>query len=127
MRDGRKFAEQKRVVRAPQSYSFVIPLRPGLVRYNMVLEFHAGREIRVIYSATNLVCGDAFVLQGQSNAVATDWGDDEPTFHSEWIRTFGSMSARSTSRTCFKPLAPSWIEGGIETKNWWRAAAVRTT
>ena len=91
-RDGRKFAEEERVVRAHQAYSFAVPLRPGLVRYDMVLELQKGREIQVIHSATNLVCGDAFVLQGQSNAVATDWGDDEPTFHSEWIRTFGSMS-----------------------------------
>jgi len=31
-------------------------------------------------------------LQGQSNAVATDWGEGEPTFRSDWIRSFGSMS-----------------------------------
>ncbi len=45
---------------------------------------------KVVHSAKDIVCGDSFLLNGQSNTVATDWGKDEPpTFHSEWIRTFG--------------------------------------
>jgi arylsulfatase A-like enzyme len=91
-RDGRTFAEQRQVVPAHHAYSFSVLLRPGLFRYAMVLGLQTGGKFKIIHSATNLVCGDAYVLQGQSNAVATDWGDDEPEFHSEWIRTFGSMS-----------------------------------
>src|SRR5207302_803756 len=35
---------------------------------------------------------DTYLIIGQSNAVATDFGKEEPAFHSEWIRTYGSMS-----------------------------------
>jgi hypothetical protein len=41
-----------------------------------------------------LICGDAYIIEGQSNAVSTDWGEGEdPKFRSPWIRTFGSPSA----------------------------------
>lgn len=37
-----------------------------------------------------LVCGDAYLIDGQSNAEATDVGKEDPKYTSEWIRTFGS-------------------------------------
>ncbi len=43
------------------------------------------------HTVTNLVCGDAYLIDGQSNAVATDWGEGEHPDTSEWIRSFGSM------------------------------------
>ena len=50
---------------------------------------------------------DASLISGQSNAVATDFGKDEPTFRSDWIRTFGSMSAaREASRYWSKGNTP---------------------
>jgi hypothetical protein len=50
-----------------------------------------GRET-ILRTATNVVCGDAYLIQGQSNAVATDWGKEEPDFRSPWVRTYGTMS-----------------------------------
>lgn len=78
---------------ADLSYKFTIPLNAGLVRYWVQFgTVQDGRE-KILHTVRDLVCGDAFLLNGQSNAVATDWGKDEPpTFHSEWIRTFGIMS-----------------------------------
>ena len=34
-----------------------------------------GRE-KLLHTASDLVCGDAYLISGQSNAVATDWGKD---------------------------------------------------
>ena len=74
---------------ADKSYAFAVKLKPGLIKYRV--EFGVGEK--VLHTAGDLVCGDAFLLNGQSNAVATDWGKEEPpAFHSEWIRTFGTMS-----------------------------------
>ena len=74
---------------ADKSYALAVKLRPGLIKYRV--EF--GADGKVLHTAGDLVCGDAFLLNGQSNAVATDWGKEEPpAFHSEWIRTFGSAS-----------------------------------
>ena len=46
----------------------------------------------------NLVCGDAYLIDGQSNAEATDFGKDDTRFTSDWIRTFGSMSGSPQGR-----------------------------
>ena len=74
---------------ADKSYALSVKLKAGLIKYRV--EF--GADGKVLHSAGNLVCGDALLLNGQSNAVATDWGKEEPpAFHSEWIRTFGNAS-----------------------------------
>lgn len=69
-----------------------VRLRPGLVRYDVEFGSRLAGKETLLRRATNVVCGDAYLLQGQSNTVATDWGKEEPTFHSPWIRTFGSVS-----------------------------------
>ena len=74
------------------AYRFSAPLKAGMVLYRADLVIEKKGVIRIIQTVTNLICGDAYLLDGQSNAVATDWGEDNPTFSSIWIRTFGSMS-----------------------------------
>jgi hypothetical protein len=67
-------------------------VEPALVRYRV--EFGgvtAGRET-VLHTATNLVCGDVLLIQGQSNALATDTAEKAPADPSDWIRSFGSTS-----------------------------------
>jgi len=77
---------------ADRAYAFSVKLKPGLIQYKVQLvSTGAGRET-VLHTASNLVCGDAYLINGQSNAVATDFGKEDPPFRSEWIRTFGSMS-----------------------------------
>jgi hypothetical protein len=90
--DGQIYKKESRALAADKSYAFAVKLKPGLIRYSVEFGSKEGDREILLDSATNIVCGDAFVIQGQSNAVATDWGQGEPTFHSEWIRTFGSMS-----------------------------------
>jgi hypothetical protein len=78
-------------LKTDRSFRFDLPLKPGLIQYRFELvRLHEGRETRV-HSATNIACGDAYLIDGQSNAVATDWGPDKPDFRSNWIRSFGSM------------------------------------
>jgi len=75
---------------ADQAYGLAVKLRPGLIHYRM--EFGSKTEGRetVRHTATNLVCGDAYLIDGQSNALATDTGEKAPPETNEWIRSYGS-------------------------------------
>jgi len=74
------------------SYAFGVKLKPGLIRYRVEFGSKTGDREAVLHRVGNLVCGDAYLIAGQSNAVATDFGKDDPAFRSYWVRTFGSMS-----------------------------------
>ena len=76
-----------------QNYHLTAKLKPGLIQYRVEFGKQVGGAETVLNRVGDLVCGDAYVINGQSNAVATDWGEGgEQTFRSEWIRSFGSMS-----------------------------------
>jgi hypothetical protein len=44
-----------------------------------------------LHAAENVLCGDAYLINGQSNAVATDFGKLDFAETNRWIRTYGSM------------------------------------
>ncbi|MFO0798267.1 MAG: DUF2341 domain-containing protein [Gemmataceae bacterium] len=77
---------------ADGSYALSTRLKAGLVKYKVEFGTTAGGRDTVRRTVGNLVCGDAYVITGQSNAVATDFGKDDPAFRSDWIRTYGTMS-----------------------------------
>jgi arylsulfatase A-like enzyme len=84
-------SEQVRVAKNGH-YRVTASLEPGLIHYRSELWARIRGDEAILSSATNLICGDAYIIQGQSNAVATDWGEGAFEGSSEWIRTFGSMS-----------------------------------
>lgn len=94
--DGKPYhtARQKPAPNAEQesAFAFAVPLKAGLVRYRV--QFGSEREGRetVVEEVGDLVCGDAFLINGQSNAVATDFGKEEPEYHSPWLRSFGVVA-----------------------------------
>ena len=87
-------------------FHFKVRIQPGLIPYRAEWGVLSRGQERVLNTATNLVCGDAYIIQGQSNAVATDWGEGEATFHSPWIRTFGSMSSAPDTRVRWGEAVP---------------------
>ena len=90
--DDKVYARERKPIESGGKYHFHVRLRPGLIKYRAELGMTLAGQETLLQTATNIVCGDAYVLQGQSNAVATDWGDKKPNYHSEWIRTYGSMT-----------------------------------
>ena len=74
----------------------------------------------ILHTADDLLCGDAFLMDGQSNTVASDWGadqvDDSPQARGRsWIRSFGAMEGS---------LEPGWgdavrREGGKYQVGYW--------
>ncbi len=75
-----------------KSYALAVKLKPGLIKYKVEFGSRTGDRETVLQTVGNLVCGDAYLINGQSNAVATDFGKEDPAFRSDWIRTYGSMS-----------------------------------
>ena len=81
------------------SYAFSLKLKAGLIKYKVEFGTKSGSVETVVNTVGNLVCGDAYIVEGQSNAVATDWGSIPPPVYSNtWLRSFGSAS--KTPLTC---------------------------
>ncbi|MEI6809333.1 MAG: sialate O-acetylesterase, partial [bacterium] len=85
------------VAGAEYRYAFTLKLKPGLIKYRIDFGANSGGGETVLRSVTNLVCGDAYLIDGQSNALATDWGQGECPDTSEWVRSFGSNNGDISS------------------------------
>lgn len=73
------------------SYAFTAKLKPGFIKYRVEFGTLVGGKETVLDQVGNLICGDAFLIEGQSNAEALDLREErqKPRETSEWIRTFG--------------------------------------
>lgn len=80
---------------ADKRYAFSLKLKPGLIKYRVEFGIKNGATETVLDTATNLVCGDAFLIDGQSNALATDTGEQSPPETSDWIRSYGGPTGRT--------------------------------
>ncbi|GDY09959.1 hypothetical protein LBMAG52_34450 [Planctomycetia bacterium] len=90
--DDKLFATQTTKPTAEKAYSLSVKLKAELVKYRTEFGTKTGDNETVLHTASNIVCGDVFLINGQSNAVATDFGKDNPLAPSEWVRTFGATA-----------------------------------
>ena len=90
--EDQQYAEESVKPEADGRYSLMVRLKPGLVHYRCELVSRVGDQETVQHRASDLVCGDAFLIIGQSNAVATDFGKENPLKANEWVRTFGATA-----------------------------------
>ena len=92
--DDRPFKTETKSVGADQRYAFTVKLQPGLIKYRVEFGVRNGGKEQVLQRVGDLVCGDAYLIDGQSNALATDTGEDSPREASEWIRSYGGPTGR---------------------------------
>ncbi|MEA3212584.1 MAG: hypothetical protein QOE70_5641 [Chthoniobacter sp.] len=105
---------------ADNSYALTAKLKPGLIKYRVEFGAKTGGRETVLHTAGNLVCGDAYLIDGQSNAEATAWGRQDYPFTSEWIRTFGSPeSGAPGARTKLWGNAEARAKGGRLQVGYW--------
>jgi Domain of unknown function (DUF2341)/Concanavalin A-like lectin/glucanases superfamily/Carbohydrate esterase, sialic acid-specific acetylesterase len=71
-------------------YTFTAPIAAARVTYKVVYGTTTGGVDTVVNTVGNLVCGDAYIFEGQSNAEAT-FGTPGNTTTNPWIRTYGSQ------------------------------------
>jgi hypothetical protein len=90
--DDRPYAQQSQAAQSGKRYAMTVRLRPGLVRYKAVFGSRFGGRETILNTADHLLCGDAYLIDGQSNAEATSWGKEDYAFTSPWIVTYGSMN-----------------------------------
>ena len=103
------------------SYTFAMKLKPGLIRYRVEFGTKARGSETVRHSVTNLVCGDAYIIDGQSNALATDTGEKSPVETSEWIRSYGRPPGSTKSAPGNLWCYPVWkAQNGEKAElGWW--------
>ena len=93
--DGKLIKTESQQPKADKSYAFSLKLKAGLIKYKVEFGTKNGGTEKVLHTAANLVCGDAYVIDGQSNAVAYNYHNntqrpDLIDYTSEWIRSYGS-------------------------------------
>jgi hypothetical protein len=75
------------------AYAFTAPITAGLNTYRVVYGTTTGGVDTDVATVTDLVCGDAFIIEGQSNALATDnSAPNDTTTINKWVRTYGLTS-----------------------------------
>ena len=74
---------------ADKSYGFAVKLKPGLIRYKVEFGTKTGGKETVLQTVNDIVCGVAYIIEGQSNALATDTREQSPPETNEWIRSYG--------------------------------------
>ncbi len=87
--DGKQISQQAHKVLADKAYAFELKLKPGLVKYKIELGSKVGSKEKVLESVGNIVCGDAYIIDGQSNAEANDYGKAVNPYTSDFLRSFG--------------------------------------
>jgi len=83
---------QHQKIGADKKYTLSASLKAGLIAYRTEFGIKRGGSEMVLEKASDLVCGDVFVIQGQSNAEA--WTDQRVVhpYRSPWLRSFGTPS-----------------------------------
>ena len=106
---------------ADKSYTLSVKLKPGLVKYKVEFGTKAGGKETVVQTVNNLVCGDAYIIEGQSNALATDTGEKSPPDTSEWIRSYGRAPGNPNDKPGNLWCYPVWkAEKGEKAElGWW--------
>ncbi len=90
--DDQLFATETAKLAVNKKYSLTVKLNLGLIKYRTEFGSKTGDKETVLHSAKNIICGDAYLIIGQSNAVANDFGKENPLVPSEWVRTFGATA-----------------------------------
>ncbi len=106
---------------ADLTYGLAVKIKPGLIRYRTEFGTTTGGHDKVLHAATNLVCGDAFIIQGQSNALATDTSEESTRETSEWIRSYASPSQNPDENRGNLWVLPVWKarQGEKAELGWW--------
>ena len=106
---------------ADKSYALAVKLQPGLIKYKVEFGTKAGTKETVLQTVNDIVCGDAYIIEGQSNALATDTGEKSPPDTHEWIRSYGRPSANPKDAPGNLWCQPVWKaqKGEKAELGWW--------
>ncbi|MEI6535182.1 MAG: sialate O-acetylesterase, partial [Verrucomicrobiaceae bacterium] len=117
---------------ADNTYGLSAKIKGGLIKYKVEFGTKIAGAEKVEHTVTNLVCGDAYLIDGQSNALALDTGEQSPNETSEWIRTYGGPTGRGDASDWVRDRfgngkrpslwsTPAWrpYQGSVDYLGWW--------
>jgi hypothetical protein len=104
---------------ADQSYSLTVKLKPGLIKYRVEFGTKKGNIETILNRVGDLVCGDAYLIDGQSNALATDTHEESPRETSEWIRSYGGPAGRDDGDNWLRERMKQAAAAGLSRPNLW--------
>ena len=104
-----------------KSYTLSTQLKPGLIQYKVEFGTKVGGKETVLQTVNDLVCGDAYIIDGQSNALATDTAEQSPPETNQWIRSYGRPSDDKTAAPVNLWCYPVWKaqKGEKAELGWW--------
>jgi len=73
-------------------FSFEITIAAELMNYSVNLYSHFGNDSTQELNIINIVCGDVFIIQGQSNAQAKMENGSSQEFQNDFIRVYSSST-----------------------------------
>ena len=88
------------------AYAFSAAIPAGLITYRVVYGTTTGATDTDLATVTDLVCGDAYIIEGQSNAVATDNSEPQVDTSFPWIHTYNPTLGWGPAFA--KPTSPKW-------------------
>jgi hypothetical protein len=95
---------------AGEAYDFTATIEAGLFTYRVVYGNRTSGVDTDVATVNNILCGDAFIIEGQSNAQATANDDSaaNPQVNTSdpWVRTYDASLGWSPAYA--KPLSPEW-------------------
>jgi hypothetical protein len=104
---------------ADKSYTLSTQLKPGLIKYKVEFGTKVGGQETVLQTVNDIVCGDAYIIDGQSNALATDTGEKSPAETNEWIRSYGGPTGRGDGAAWVRDRQQSAERAGLARPNLW--------
>jgi thiol-disulfide isomerase/thioredoxin len=114
-----KYAEKSMAPGKDGSYAFVVQLKPGLVKYRIEFGTRTGGVETVRHRAGDIVCGDAYIINGQSNALATDTREESPRVTNDWVRSYGRPQFHKEGERENLWCKPVWKANNKEKKEYW--------
>lgn len=104
-----------------KAYALSGRLKPGLIKYRIEFGTKSGGVETVLHRAGDLVCGDAYLIDGQSNALATDTREESSAETNTWIRSYGRPSQNPKDNEGNLWCCPVWKarRGEKAELGWW--------
>ncbi len=102
-------------------YSLTAQLKPGLIIYKVEFGVRKAGQETILRTVDDIVCGDAYIIDGQSNALATDTREESPPETHQWIRSYGIVKSKDMPTTENLWCRPVWKarKGEKAELGWW--------
>lgn len=106
---------------ADKTYALSVRLKSVLMKYRVEFGMKSGGVETVQHRVGDLVCGDAYLIDGQSNALATDTREESPPETNTWIRSYGRPSQNPKDNEGNLWCCPVWKarKGEKAELGWW--------